>query len=156
MAAKVQQPESFWQIGMVGGPIYLEMCRSQTYRLRLILSFKVGRHSGKVFFHTVNWSPSGNPVDAMAESAFDNANHLDLVRPNTEESQAATALKGSKDQEVQCWLAFSRKGGFQLPTSDHTLSQKVVDAYRVLQGYHDLVVLRWIHEARSRGWFCVL
>lgn len=92
----------------------------------------------------------------MAESVFDNANLLDLVRPSIEESQAATALKGSNDQEVQCWLAFSRKGGFQLPTSDHRLSQKVVDAYRVLQGNHDLVVLRWIHEAQYIGGFCVL
>ena len=87
----------------------------------------------------------------MAESVYDHSNLLDIVRPNTEESQAAIALKGSNDQEVQCWLAFSRKGGFQLPTSDHRLPQKIVDAYRVLQGYHDLVVLRWIHEAQSRG-----
>ena len=75
-------------------------------------------------------------------------------QPDSVESQAAIALKGSNDQEVQCWLAFSRKGGFQLPTSDHRLPQNVVDAYRVLQGYDDLVVLRWIHEAQSRGRFC--
>ena len=107
---------------------------------------------------------------AMAESVFHDANPWDFNLPNpeefhdanlwnfnlpnTEQFQAASALKGFNDQEVLCWLAFSRKGGFQLPTSDHRLPQKVVDAYGVLQGYDDLVVLRWLHEAQSIGRSC--
>ena len=71
--------------------------------------------------------------------------------PDPEESQAALALKESSDQEVEAWLAFSRKGGFRLPSSNHRLAQKLVDAYRVLQRYDDLVVLHWVHEAQSIG-----
>ena len=130
--------------------------RPKIYHLRFILSVKVGRYPGKVFSHIVNWSPSGNPADAMGESLFPDANLWSFVLPDIEESQAATALKGSSDQEVQAWLAFSRKGGFQLPSSNHRLAQKHVDAYRVLQGHDDLVVLRWVHEAQSIGRSCVL
>ena len=92
----------------------------------------------------------------MAESVFYDANLWDFDLPNTEEVQAANALKESSDQEVQAWLAFSRQGGFQLPSGNHRLAQKLVDAYRVLQGYNNLVVLHWIHEAQSIGRFCVL
>ena len=92
----------------------------------------------------------------MAESLFHDANLWNVRLPVTKESQAVIALKGSSDQEVQAWLAFSRKGGFQLQSSNHRLAQKLVDAYQVLQGYDDPVVLHWVHEARSFGPFCVL
>ena len=92
----------------------------------------------------------------MAEIVFHDANLWNFGLLDTEESQAAIALKGSSDQEVQAWLAFSRKGGFQLPSSNHRLAQKLVDAYRILQGYDDLVVLHWVHEAQSIGRSCVL
>lgn len=82
---------------------------------------------------------------------FHDANLWDFDLPNTEEFQAAIALKGSSDQEIQAWLAFSRQGGFELPSSNHRLAQKHVEAYRILQGKNDLVVLRWIHEAPSIG-----
>ncbi len=141
---------------MVGGSIYLDLYQSKISRLRLILSIKVGRYPGNIFFHIVNWSPSGNPADPMAENVFYDANLWNFSLPGTEESQAAIALKGSSDQEIQAWLAFSRKGGFQLSSSNHRLAQKLVDAYRVLQAYEDPVVLRWVHEAQSIGQSCVL
>ena len=92
----------------------------------------------------------------MAESVFHDANLWNFHLPDTEESQAVIALKGYSDQEVQAWLAFSRKGGFQLQSSNHRLAQKLVDAYQVLQGYDDPVVLHWVHEAQSIGPSCVL
>lgn len=91
----------------------------------------------------------------MAESVFYDANLLDFDLPNTEEFQAANALKGASDQEIQAWLAFSRKRGFE-SSSNHRVAQKHVDAYRILQDKNDLVVLRWIHEAQSIGRSCVL
>ena len=150
------------------------------YRLISIFLVKVGRYPSKVFFYPVNWSPSGNPADAMAEIGFHDANlwnfglrdseesqaalvlnesndqEVQFGFPDAEESQAALALKEFSDQEVQAWLAFSRKGGFHLPSSNHRLAQKLVDAYLVLQCYDDLVVLQWVHEARSIGRSCVL
>ena len=121
------------------------------YRLRSILSIKVGRHPSKVFFHLVNWSPSENPADAMAEFMFHDANLWNFGLPEPEESQAAIALKGSSDQEIKAWLAFARTGGFQLPSSNHSLPQKLVDAFLVLKYYDDLVVLHWVHEAQPTG-----
>lgn len=101
----------------------------------------------------------------MAENVFYDANHWDFDLPNTEELQdfdvpnteefqAANALKGAKDQEIKAWLAFSRERGFE-SSSNHTLAQKHVDAYRILQGKNDLVVLHWIHGAQSIGRSCV-
>ena len=92
----------------------------------------------------------------MTENVLYEANHWDFDLPNTEEVQAANVLKESSDQEVQAWLAFSRQGGFQLPSGNHRLAQKLVDAYRVLQVYNDQVVLHWIHEVQAIGRFCVL
>ena len=37
MAARVQQPESFWQAGIVGGSIYLDICQSQDISLEIDL-----------------------------------------------------------------------------------------------------------------------
>ena len=111
--------------------------------------------SWDIFDMNQQQQPLAREQPHMAETVTLDANSWVFGFPDTVESQAAIALKGSNDQEVQAWLAFSRKGGFQLPTSDHRLPQKVVDAYRVLQGYEDLVVLRWIHEAQSIGRFCV-
>ena len=77
------------------------------------------------------------------------SSHQQYFVPNPHQSRAITALNDINDQEILAWLAFARKGGFQVRPGGWNLTEELVEAFMSLVGFEDDLVLSWIREARS-------
>ncbi|KAK3167661.1 hypothetical protein OEA41_010788 [Lepraria neglecta] len=73
------------------------------------------------------------------------------VAPNPNQVKAIVALQERRDEEIVAWLAFAKRGGFQLQSRNWTLSREIVGAFLTLGNCEDVLVLHWIHEARAGG-----
>ena len=79
------------------------------------------------------------------------AAHWPYLAPGPAESEAATTLRTCNDQEILAWLAFARKGGFEVRPRTWNLTDEIVGAFSNLMAFGDDLILAWVQEVRTRS-----